>query len=61
MFVPEDFPDSDDHQTAIDELAVDMARQADGIYYNLMGQPMGKQLPSTPGIYIHKGKKIVVR
>ena len=62
MFVPEDFPDSDsDHQTAIDELAVDKARQADGNYYNLMGQPMGKQLPTTPGIYIHNGKKICVR
>ena len=61
-FVPEDFPDSDsDNQTAIDELAVDKACQADGNYYNLMGQPMGKQLPTTPGIYIHHGKKIVVR
>ena len=46
---------------AIDELAADKARQADGNYYNLMGQPMGKQLPTTPGIYIHHGKKICVR
>jgi hypothetical protein len=30
-------------------------------YYNLMGQPVGKELPTTPGIYIHQGKKIVVR
>ena len=30
-------------------------------YYNLMGQPVGKDVPITPGIYIHQGKKIVVR
>ena len=47
--------------TGIDELDADKARQADGNYYNLMGQPMGKQLPTTPGIYIHHGKKICVR
>ena len=34
------------------------AQQADGLYYNLMGQPV-----SAPagGIYIHNGKKIVVK
>ena len=47
--------------TGIDEVAADKARQADGNYYNLMGQPMGKQLPTTPGIYIHNGKKIIVK
>ena len=47
--------------TGIDEVAADKARQADGNYYNLMGQPMGKQLPTTPGIYIHHGKKICVK
>ncbi len=46
--------------TGIDEVAADKARQADGNYYNLMGQPMGKELPTAPGIYIHHGKKIVV-
>ena len=62
FFRPEDFPDSDSgHQTAIDELAADKVRQSDGNYYNLMGQPMGKQLPTAPGIYIHQGKKIVIR
>ena len=61
FFRPEDFPDSDNHQTAIDELAVDKACQADGNYYNLMGQSMGRQLPTTPGIYIHYGKKICVK
>ena len=47
--------------TGIDEVAADKARQADGNYYNLMGQPMGKQLPTAPGIYIHHGKKIIVK
>ena len=47
--------------TGVDELAVDKARQADGNYYNLMGQPLGRQLPTTPGIYIHNGKKIIVK
>ena len=47
--------------TGIDELDADKARQADCNYYNLMGQPMGKQLPTAPGIYIHHGKKIVVK
>ena len=47
--------------TGIDEVAADEARQADGNYYNLMGQPMGKQLPTAPGIYIHHGKKIIVK
>ena len=42
-------------------MADDKALHADGNYYNLMGQPMGKQLPTTPGIYIHHGKKILVR
>ena len=50
-----------DNLTGIDELDADKARQVDGNYYNLMGQPMGKQLPTTPGIYIHYGKKIVVK
>ena len=30
-------------------------------YYNLMGQPVGKNQPSLPGIYIHHGNKILVR
>ena len=50
-----------DNLTTIDELIADKARQVDGNYYNLMGQPMGKQLPTTPGIYIHYGKKIIVK
>ncbi len=51
------------NMTGIDEVAAEkpQARQVDDNYYNLMGQPVGKTLPTTPGIYIHHGKKIVVR
>ena len=46
----------------IDEVATDKARHPmDDKYYNLMGQPVGKDVPTVPGIYIHQGKKIVVR
>ena len=33
----------------------------DPYYYNLMGQRLGKEVPTAPGIYIHNGNKIVVR
>ena len=51
------------NMTGIDEVAAEkpQARQVDDNYYNLMGQPVGKTLPTTPRIYIHHGKKIVVR
>ena len=51
------------NMTGIDEVVADkpQARQVDDNYYNLMGQPVGKDIPTTPGIYIHHGKKIVVR
>ena len=46
----------------IDEVVADKTRRPlDANYYNLMGQPVGKEVPTTPGIYIHQGKKIVVR
>lgn len=46
----------------IDEVVTDQVRHPmDDNYYNLMGQPVGKEVPSAPGIYIHQGKKIVVR
>ena len=38
-----------------------VSRPLDDNYYNLMGQPMGEDVPTIPGIYIHQGKKIVVR
>ena len=52
----------DDIHVGIDEVVADKTRRPlDPNYYNLMGQPMGKNVPTTPGIYIHLGKKIVVR
>ena len=48
--------------TGIDEAVTNQPqRPFDPQYYNLMGQPVGKDVPTTPGIYIHNGKKIVVR
>jgi len=52
----------DDVLSGIDEVVTDQAlRLMDDNYYNLMGQPVGKDVPTTPGIYIHQGRKIVVR
>ena len=46
----------------INEVVTDKtSRPMDENYYNLMGQPVGKDVPTSPGIYIHQGKKIVVR
>ncbi len=51
-----------DATDGIDEVVADrMRRPLDPNYYNLMGQPVGREVPTTPGIYIHQGKKIVVR
>ena len=53
---------SPDNMTGVDEVVAEQRpRQHDDMYYNLMGQPVGKTLPTTPGIYIHQGKKIVIR
>ena len=50
-----------DNMTGLDEVVTDQRpRQYNDNYYNLMGQPVGKALPTTPGIYIHHGKKICV-
>ena len=50
------------NMTGIDEVVAEKprARQVDDNYYNLMGQPVGKALPTAPGIYIHHGQKICV-
>ena len=46
----------------INEVVADGTRRpADPHYYNLMGQPVGTTVPTTPGIYIHQGRKVVVR
>ena len=45
----------------IDEAVADRtARPMDPHYYDLMGRAVGTDVPSTPGIYIHQGKKICV-
>ena len=45
----------------IDEAMADRtARPTDPHYYDLMGRAVGTDVPSTPGIYIHQGRKIVV-
>ena len=46
----------------IDEVVADKSprRPQDDNYYNLMGQPVGKDVPTAPGIYIYNGKKIIV-
>ena len=43
--------------TAVDE--INAAEQDGGLYYNLMGIP--SEAPTAPGIYIHGGKKILVK
>ena len=51
-----------DIHVGIDEVVADRSpRPQDDNYYNLMGQPVGKDVPTAPGIYIHNGKKIIVR
>ena len=44
-----------------DVVADQPQRVLDGNYYNLMGQPVGKDVATVPGIYIHQGKKVLVR
>ena len=51
----------EDVHVGIDEVAADKTRRVlDPNYYNLMGQPVGTDVPTTPGIYIHQGQKICV-
>ena len=51
-----------DVHVGIDEAVADRTgRTLDGNYYDLTGRNVGKEVPATPGIYIHQGKKIVVR
>ena len=45
----------------INEVVTEQPRHPlDANYYNLMGQPVGKDVPTAPGIYIHHGQKICV-
>ena len=43
--------------TAVEE--VEAVKTDDGLYYNLMG--ISSETPTAPGIYIHNGKKILVK
>ena len=49
-------PPHQDTPSAVEEIN---AQQADGLYYNLLGMP--SEAPAAPGIYIHNGKKILVK
>ena len=45
----------------VDEVVADKSpRPQDENYYDLMGQPVGKDVPTAPGIYIHNYQKIIV-
>ena len=45
----------------IDEVSDGQMLKADDNYYDLMGRAVGRDVPTTPGIYIHQGKKIIIR
>ena len=48
--------------TGIDEAVADRtSRPQDPRYYDLTGRAVGTEVPTTPGIYIHQGKKIAIR
>ena len=49
-------PAHQDGPSSVEE--IEAAQQTDGLYYNLMGQPVSAP---TTGIYIHNGKKILVK
>jgi hypothetical protein len=49
-----EYVDENGMPTAIGKVGID---SQDGVYYNLLGQPVTNP---TPGIYIHNGKKVVV-
>ena len=49
-------------RVGIDEVVEDkVSRPLDPRYYDLMGRAVGTEVPTTPGIYKHQGRKIVVR
>ena len=48
--------------TGIEEAVADRtSRPQDPRYYDLTGRAVGTEVPTTPGIYIHQGKKIAIR
>ena len=47
------------HQESSNVEEVNAAQQDNNLYYNLMGVPA--EAPAAPGIYIHNGKKVLVK
>lgn len=45
--------------TAIDDVIAERPESQDKAYYDLMGRRYER--PTQPGIYIHQGKKVVVK
>ena len=45
--------------TAVVDIKINETYQGDNRYYNLMGLPVAE--PTQPGIYIHQGKKLVIK
>ncbi len=43
----------------VNDMKVEVPENGDNRYYNLMGQPVAE--PTQPGIYIHHGKKLVIK
>lgn len=51
--------DDDDPSTAIHTMAADKASPTGNVWYNLQGLRI--DAPSQLGVYIHNGKKVVVK
>ena len=43
------------------EITIDPTKPTNEIYYNLLGEPVSRTKPTTPGIYIKGCKKVVVK
>ena len=55
MFI---FSDGDSSTTGIDTIDAASSNEANGAYYNLQGQRVEKP---QHGVYIHNGKKVVIK
>jgi len=49
-----------DTYNSIDRVADDASAAADPRWYDLLGHPFDSR-PTQPGVYIHQGKKVVVK
>ena len=50
-----------DLNKAVNIEGVDIAGYESGMWYTLQGIRIGEERPKTPGIYLHEGKKVVVK